>query len=181
MALPSSGPLSLSDIKGEFGGPGSPSLGDYYAGGSYVPSGTSGTYGAVPTGGTISIANFYGTQAALEVISLTVGNDGYGDYGYDSYNGYGSISPNTLSFAGGAYCTSIGWIGGSSYFGISCGVAYVSSSCFTNLNANGTNFTSASATYYTGYDPDIGGYSEWLWFGGSNPLGTSGTVSCIFT
>ena len=41
MTLPSSGPLSLSDIQGEFGGPGSPSLGDYYAGGSYVPSGTS--------------------------------------------------------------------------------------------------------------------------------------------
>ena len=178
MALPGPGvPLSLNDIKGEFGGPSSPSLADYYAGGSYVNSGTSGTYGPVPTFGTISIANFYGTQAALEVISLTVGDDGYGDYGYNQYLGIGSISPNTLSFAGGAFCDAIGWVGGSPYFGLSCTTPYVSPSCFTNLNANGTNFTSASASYST----DGSTYSQWLWFGGSNPLGTSGTVSCIFT
>jgi hypothetical protein len=69
MAIPSSGPLSLNDIKGEFGGPASPSLGDYYAGGSYVPAGTTGTYGAVPSSGTISIRNFYGTSNV--VISIT--------------------------------------------------------------------------------------------------------------
>lgn len=61
MTLPTSGALSLNDIKGEFGGPTSPSLGDYYAGGTYVPAGTSGTYGAVPSSGAISIQNFYGT------------------------------------------------------------------------------------------------------------------------
>lgn len=65
MTLPTSGPLSLNDIKGEFGGPTSPSLGDYYAGGSYVPAGTSGTNGAVPSTGTISISNFYGTSNAI--------------------------------------------------------------------------------------------------------------------
>lgn len=69
MALPSSGPLSLNDIKGEFGGPTSPSLGNYYAGGTYVPPGTTGTYGAVPSSGAISIQNFYGTSNA--VISIT--------------------------------------------------------------------------------------------------------------
>jgi hypothetical protein len=62
MTLPTSGALSLNDIKGEFGGPTSPSLGDYYAGGTYVPAGTSGTNGAVPSTGTISISNFYGTS-----------------------------------------------------------------------------------------------------------------------
>ena len=75
MALPSSGPLSLNDIKGEFGGPASPSLGDYYAGGSYVPAGTTGTYGAVPSSGAISIRNFYGTTAV--VIEFT--DTGVGD------------------------------------------------------------------------------------------------------
>ena len=69
MALPTSGALSLNDIKGEFGGPTSPSLGDYYAGGTYVLAGTSGTYGAVPSSGAISIQNFYGTAAP--VISIT--------------------------------------------------------------------------------------------------------------
>lgn len=69
MTLPTSGALSLNDIKTEFGGPASPSLGDYYAGGTYVPAGTSGTNGAVPSSGTISIGSFYGTSAP--VISIT--------------------------------------------------------------------------------------------------------------
>jgi len=69
VTLPTSGALSLNDIKGEFGGPASPSLGDYYAGGTYVPAGTSGTNGAVPSSGTISIGSFYGT--GLPVISIT--------------------------------------------------------------------------------------------------------------
>lgn len=84
MALPTSGALSLNDIKGEFGGPSSPSLGDYYAGGSYVKAGTSGTYGAVPSSGAISIQNFYGTAAP--VISLS------------DYSGYASTStPSTAT------------------------------------------------------------------------------------
>jgi hypothetical protein len=61
MALPASGPLSLADIQGEFGGSNPISLSEYYAGGGLVPPGTTGTYGAVPTSGTISIQNFYGT------------------------------------------------------------------------------------------------------------------------
>ncbi len=69
MTLPTSGALSLNDIKGEFGGPSSPSLGDYYAGGTYVPAGTSGTNGAVPSSGAISIGSFYGT--GLPVITIT--------------------------------------------------------------------------------------------------------------
>ena len=62
MPLPSSGPLSLNDIAGEFGGSQPHSLSEYYAGGGLVPAGTSGTYGAVPSSGTISIQNFYGTS-----------------------------------------------------------------------------------------------------------------------
>ena len=69
MPLPSSGPLSLSDIQGEFGGSNPISLSKYYAGGGLVPAGTTGTYGAVPSNGTISIRNFYGTSNT--VISIT--------------------------------------------------------------------------------------------------------------
>lgn len=69
MALPSSGPLTLADIQTEFGGSPPASLSEYYAGGAYVPSGTSGTYGAVPSSGEISVRNFYGTSAV--VISVT--------------------------------------------------------------------------------------------------------------
>ena len=63
MALQSSGAISLANIQTEFGGSNPISLSEYYAGGSYVPSGTSGTNGAVPTSGTISFNQFYGTSA----------------------------------------------------------------------------------------------------------------------
>lgn len=62
MALPSSGALSLSAIQTEFGGANPISISEYYAGGGYVPAGTSGTYGAVPSSGAISFQKFYGTQ-----------------------------------------------------------------------------------------------------------------------
>lgn len=63
MVLPTSGPLSLADIQTEFGGANPIGLNEYYAGGAYVPAGTSGTNGAVPSSGAISIWNFYGTSA----------------------------------------------------------------------------------------------------------------------
>lgn len=65
MTLPSSGALSLADIQGEFGGANPISLSEYYAGGGLVPAGTTGTYGAVPSSGAISIQNFYGTSNAF--------------------------------------------------------------------------------------------------------------------
>lgn len=69
MPLPSSGPLSLANIQTEFGGSNPISLSEYYAGGGLVPSGTTGTYGAVPSSGTISIRNFYGTTNVVISIS----------------------------------------------------------------------------------------------------------------
>jgi len=173
MTLPSSGPLSLSDIQGEFGGSNPIGLDEYYAGGSYVPPGTSGTYGAVPSSGAISIQNFYGTSAILQTISLTIGNSGI-NYGYNNNFPFGSISPDTLSFAGNAFCDVIASDG--TYFYLSSTVGGISQSVFTTLNANGTPFASASAAYTT----DGVTYTAWAW-GGGNPLGTSGTVSCIFS
>lgn len=69
MPLPSSGPLSLNDIQTEFGGTNPISINEYYAGGSFVPAGTSGTNGPVPSSGTISISNFYGTTKVVISIS----------------------------------------------------------------------------------------------------------------
>jgi len=63
MAIQTSGAITLSDIQTEFGGSNPVSLSEYYAGGSYVPSGTSGTNGSVPASGAISLSNFYGTSA----------------------------------------------------------------------------------------------------------------------
>ena len=65
MTLPTSGPLTLGDIQTEFGGSNPIAMNEYYAGGSYVAAGTSGTYGAVPSSGQISVQNFYGTSAVI--------------------------------------------------------------------------------------------------------------------
>lgn len=71
MALATSGTLTLADIQTEFGGSNPVGLNEYYAGGTYVPASTTGTYGAVPSSGQISIRNFYGTS---KVIPVTVQN-----------------------------------------------------------------------------------------------------------
>ena len=105
MTLPTSGPISLSDIQGEFGGSNPISLSEYYAGGAYVPAGTTGTYGAVPSSGAISVQNFYGTSAA-PTITLTNRSVTYSSGGILSanagwrasndsyiYTGVGSASP----------------------------------------------------------------------------------------
>lgn len=86
MALPSSGPLTMADIQTEFGGSNPISLSEYYAGGAYVPAGTSGTYGAVPSSGTISIRNFYGTSNV--VITLTNQNVSAVNFGDDAQAQY---------------------------------------------------------------------------------------------
>jgi len=53
MALPSSGPLSLDDIAGEFGGTAPDTLSEYYG---------ADTIGGVPASGTLAISDFYGTS-----------------------------------------------------------------------------------------------------------------------
>ena len=52
MALPSSGPISLLDIQNEFGGTNPIGINEYY-----------GAAGGVPTSGTISFDDFYGTSS----------------------------------------------------------------------------------------------------------------------
>ena len=63
MAIPSSGAISFDTIQTEFGGSNPIGLDEYYAGGSYVASGISGTNGAVPSSGAISMNQFFGTTA----------------------------------------------------------------------------------------------------------------------
>lgn len=94
MTLPTSGPLSLSDIQTEFGGSNPISLNEYYAGGGLVPSGTSGTNGAVPSSGTISISQFYGTSniPALSVSASSVSGFEIGPSNSGSVTSSGSPS-----------------------------------------------------------------------------------------
>ena len=119
MTLPSSGQIALTDVQAEFGGSGSISLSEYYAGGGYVPGGTSGTAGAVPSSGQITLDQFHGTTAfgsathnyysgsGTEYVpagatSLEIqidGGGGGGGHGYDEY--YGEIVGNVSMPGGG--------------------------------------------------------------------------------
>jgi hypothetical protein len=145
MTLPTSGPLSLSDIQTEFGGSNPISLNEYYAGGTYVPAGTTGTNGAVPSSGAISISNFYGTTSL--VINFT---DQYIDSGYSYYS----------ARAGYQIC-------GSTSGAISAGKVY------SDVNGTVTQLeqwitpTSQASNYevyatYSGNTPSGSGTSSWI-------------------
>lgn len=90
MALPSSGPLALTDIQGEFGGANPIGMNEYYAGGGLVPAGTSGTYGAVPSSGALSVQNFYGTSNFVPVYIENV----FSTWLYKGNDTNGSPQPN---------------------------------------------------------------------------------------
>ena len=60
MALPSSGPLSIGDIAGEFGGVAPHALSEYY-----------GAAAGVPASGTIAISDFYGTSSIVDSVNLS--------------------------------------------------------------------------------------------------------------
>jgi hypothetical protein len=105
MALPTSGPLTLAQIQTEFGGSNPISLSEYYAGGANVPAGTSGTYGAVPSSGTISIRNFYGTQKTAPTFTATISSnqDRLNLRSWALANGWNGSSPATITLASGVW------------------------------------------------------------------------------
>jgi len=107
MALPSSGPLTLANIQTEFGGSNPISLNEYYAGGAYVPAGTTGTYGAVPSSGTISIQNFYGTSnVVISITNQTISDlDASAAYAYYFLTAGGQVAQSTQ--AGGTGPTNL--------------------------------------------------------------------------
>jgi hypothetical protein len=109
MALPSSGPISLSMIQTEFGGSNPIALSEYYKNGPYV---TATDYAPnVPTSGPIALSNFYGAQNnSLQTIEFTtVGTTTYtipstlqGDITYLIVGGGGGGSAAGADEGGGA-------------------------------------------------------------------------------
>lgn len=110
MTLQTSGTISLANVQTEFGGSNPISMNEYYAGGSYVPSGTTGTNGAVPTSGTISMSQFYGTTDV--VITIDNASVGYTSGGLvSSTSGYRLTSGGQIEENEQGSYTNIGqWI-----------------------------------------------------------------------
>lgn len=101
MALPLSGPLSLSQIQAEFGGSNPISLSEYYRGGPYTtPNNTN-----VPTSGAISISNFYGaTRQFAFTISSNQTNANLRTLAINA--GWDQSAPVVATISGGVYCSS---------------------------------------------------------------------------
>lgn len=80
MPIPGPGTaISMTTIATEFGGTVPHSLSEYYRGGGLVPN--TPTNAAIPTSGTISMSNFYGSSARATVNLTITGNT----YNYDVY------------------------------------------------------------------------------------------------
>jgi hypothetical protein len=62
MALQESGAISFSEIEDEYGGAAPTSFSEYYREGTYVGDYANGNNANIPTSGSISISDFYGTQ-----------------------------------------------------------------------------------------------------------------------
>lgn len=69
MALQSSPPISLNDIKAEFGATGTRSLTEFYRGGAFVPNSPQNSN--IPTSGAISLLDFLGASNSLPIGNLT--------------------------------------------------------------------------------------------------------------
>ena len=86
MAIPSAGSaLALSAIQTEFGGSNPISMSEYYAGGSNVPSGTTGDSGSIPSSGAVAVSQFYGASNRVAV-ALTISST---TQNYNIYNNRG--------------------------------------------------------------------------------------------
>lgn len=126
MTLPSSGPISLSQIQTEFGGSDPISLTEYYRGGAYTTDNNTG----VPTSGAISMAgDFYGTVRAVAMTYEIIGAGGGGGAGdtstangsaggSSSFSGTGITTVTSSGGAGGPGHAQTGWGDGeNSYYG----------------------------------------------------------------
>jgi len=122
MPIPSSGAISINDIRNTFGGSAGQAFLDYYAGGAFVPSGTSGVNGAVPTSGALDIFHFYGTGKTVKVF-LTSGTSYTTPANWNPSNNSieivssgskgGNVSPVSQNAgsggAGGGYAKLVNW------------------------------------------------------------------------
>lgn len=79
MSLPSSGPLSFSQIQSQFGGSNPISLSEYYRGGSYVTNAP--VNNEIPTSGENSLDKFYNSSGRV-AIAITISAD---TTDYDAY------------------------------------------------------------------------------------------------
>jgi len=143
MALQSSGLITLYQVQTEFGGANPISMSEYYRGGAYTTTNNTG----VPTSGSISLSNFYGTV---------------GEFSF-------TISSNTQEANLSTLATAAGWDGSAPLLATIASGVYVWSDDTANpgLLINVANCTVTNNGYIIGKGGSQGG-------GGSGGLGGDG-------
>lgn len=75
-------PIYASQIQAEFGGGNPFYISNYYAGGPFVPAGTTGYFGAIPASGNITLGHFYNaTKLGAWIDPSNISNTGNGSTG----------------------------------------------------------------------------------------------------
>lgn len=183
MTLQTTGAISISDLKNEFGGPND--LGEYYRGGSYVPN--IGQNGSIPTSGSISLSQFYGATGAVSGSwdsgtpgdhQITVprfnwitfqvygaGGGGGSAYNYGSNWGNGGGTSFIKDVNGNVYLWASGGGGGQ---GAGTGTGGGGSEGGGNQNnTDGGAGQATNAQYQNGV---------WVWYGGNGGNGGCGSI-----
>lgn len=165
MTLQTSGAITLANIQTEFGGTDPISFSEYYAGGTYVPSGTSGTNGAVPTSGAISFFNFYGTSDVLDIQTVVAGSytgGAYGPFYTGKYSTVGSVSDGTSNIYGGAAITNF-YLTTAATNLILVIAGVVSNSGWTTLSWNRNNGAATGTRLRSAATFSTAANSTWTW------------------
>lgn len=200
MTLPTTS-LAFSALQTEFGGANPISLSEYYRSGSYVPTGTTSSYGTIPTSGQISLGVFRGTQKVtyldLQTVTPDIAIVFAGDFssvvyyhGYATNNalgGYpiGSISDGTSNIYGGAAVEGV-YTSDSDpnnpdndiyvYFAVAGSRA---NSGWTSMSINGEKTYYRSSAGYANYGSIT--YWSWLDMEGTDPINYGpGTTEVIW-
>ena len=175
MAIPSSGALTLSTIQTEFGGTNPIGLDEYYAVvGGLVPPGTTGTNGAVPSSGAISISAFYGTSKIIDTQTVTIGTFTFKSLtirGFDSVTVTGSISDGTFNPVSGATIQSLAWSSAGNDMSFTLAGVRANSG-WTNMRLYSVDYARSAATFF---DNGGAGPTSWSW-ATSDPFGADGTT-----
>lgn len=157
MALPSSGAITLAMLQAEFGGSSPVSLSSYYRGGGLVPN--SAQNAAIPTSGSISLSQFYGTAALTPFnFSLTASGDGLGNWGYRKA-AWGALSPAVIT-AGIEITSILDIAGGGGGVSITGFASDPGKNYFDSITLNGVTQTSTSATYSYSLSTKV---ATWSW------------------
>jgi hypothetical protein len=184
--MPVTNPAQLTSVVTIFGGPGS--LSSYLAGGAYVPPGTTGVNGAVPSSlpiplsklaGTVNftpVTNTYTSGSGNETVptnasSVTITVVGAGGTGGSSYVDFGSDIYNSGGGGGGAGYSTITRAVASGDWGTT--IAY-SVGTSGGVDSTTTGSLAAGAVSLTGGGGGAGGSAD---SGSGGTGGTAGTAS----